>query len=125
MVAKASRPGGAAMRYVYFTKMLHTLDLAGLITFFKEVGLDGADLAVRPSYPVNPDNALAELPRAVKAFKDEGLIIGLVTAPTTMNDPDGPMARTLFDACGKVGVPAIKIRYFPSQRRFDPPFADA
>src|SRR5712691_2386658 len=113
------------MRYVYFTKMLQTLDLAGLVAFFKEVGLDGADLAVRPGYPVNPDNALTELPRAVKVFKDEGLVIGLVTAPTTLNDPESAVARTLFDACGKAGVPAMKIGYFPYQGGFDAALSDA
>src|SRR3954452_7703350 len=107
------------MRYVYFTKLLQSLDLAGLIAFFKEVGLDGADLAVRPGYPVNPDNALAELPRAAKVFRDEGLVIGLVTAPTTLNDPESPVARTLFDACGTAGVPAIKVGYFPYQGGFE------
>ena len=113
------------MRYVYFTKMLQTLDLAGLAAFFKEVGLDGADLAVRPGYPVNPDNALTELPRAAKVFKDEGLLIGLVTAPTTLNDPENAGARTLFEACGKAGVPAIKIGYFPYQGNFDIALSDA
>src|SRR5262245_56508168 len=40
------RAQGAVMRYVYFTKMLRELDRAGLVTFCKEVGLDGLDLTV-------------------------------------------------------------------------------
>src|SRR5438477_940764 len=90
---------GCLMRYVYFSKTLQSLDLAGLIAFCKEAGLDGVDLAVRPGYPVNPDNALTELPKAAKAFAGEGLIIGLVSAPTTLIDPDSVQARTLFEAC--------------------------
>ena len=113
------------MRYVYFTKTLQTLDVPGLIAFFKETGLDGADLAVRPGYPVNPDNALAKLPKAAKAFKDEGLFIGLVTAPTGLNDPDSKAASALFEACGKAGVAAIKIGYFGYKEKFDAALAEA
>jgi sugar phosphate isomerase/epimerase len=113
------------MRYVYFTKMLETLDLAGLIAFFKEVGLDGADLAVRPKHPVNPDNVRTELPKAVKAFRDQGLIIGLVTAATNLTDPASATAVKLFEACGKAGVPAVKIGYFPYKGKFDAELAAA
>jgi sugar phosphate isomerase/epimerase len=113
------------MHYVYFTKTLQGLDVPGLLTFFKEVGLDGADLAVRPGHPIHPDNALTELPKAVKMFRDEGLLIGLVTAPTNLIDPAGRMARTLFEACGKAGIAAIKIGYFTYQGKFDTALADA
>ncbi len=107
------------MRYVYFTKMLQSLDLPALAAFLKDAGLDGADLAVRPGYPVTPDNVAAELPKAVKLFKDEGLVTGLVTAPTNFTDPDAAAVRGLFEACGKAGVPAIKIGYFAYKDRFD------
>jgi sugar phosphate isomerase/epimerase len=113
------------MRYVYFTKLLQPLDVPGLVAFFKDAGLDGADLTVRPGYPVNPDNALAELPKAAKTFRDEGLTVGLVTAPTSLNDPGAAAAKALFEACGKAGVPAIKIGYFNYQGRFDASLAEA
>ncbi len=107
------------MLYVYFTRELKALDLKGMMAFCKEVGVDGADLTVRPGYPVHPDNALTELPAAVKAFKDEGLSIGLVSAPTDMNDPDGKTAKVLFEACGKAEVPSLKLGYFPYKSGFD------
>jgi sugar phosphate isomerase/epimerase len=113
------------MRYVYFTKMLQTLDLAGVIAFLQGAGLDGADLAVRPGHPVTPDNAATELPKAAKSFQDAGLSIGLVTAPTNLNDPNTDAARILFDACGKAGIPAVKIGYFPYKDRFDATLAEA
>lgn len=103
------------MRYIYFTKMLQSLDLTNQIAFLKEAGLDGADLAVRPGFPVTPENAAADLPKAMKQFQDAGLTIGLVTAPTNLNDPDSKTAVALFEACGKAGVPAIKLGYFPYQ----------
>src|SRR5687768_7203556 len=100
------------MKFVYFTKTLRELDVAGLIGFCKDAGLDGVDLTVRPGYPVNPDNAATELPRAARAFGAAGLVIGLVTAPTNLIDPDGKATQALFEACGKAGVPAVKIGYF-------------
>src|SRR5690349_255007 len=68
------------MRFVYFTKTLHKLSLKELVSFCKEVGLDGVDLTVRPGHPVTPDNALTALPEAARLFKDAGLVVGLVTA---------------------------------------------
>jgi sugar phosphate isomerase/epimerase len=113
------------MRFVYFTKMLQSLDVPGLIGFCKEIGLDGVDFAVRPGYPVTPDNALTELPSATRQFKDAGLVVGLVTAPTSLNDPDTKHAQTIFEACGKAGVPAVKIGYFPYRTKFETELADA
>lgn len=115
------------MRYVYFTKLLQKLDLNGLIAFAKETGLDGFDLAVRPGFPVTPDNVKTELPRAAKVFKDAGLIIGLVTGPTNLNDPSSRVAQELFDACGAAGVPAIKLGYFSydTKHSFDAQLAEA
>lgn len=113
------------MQYVYFTKLLQGLDLPAIIAFLKQAGLDGADLAVRPGYPVSPDNAVAELPPAAKRFRDEGLAIGLVTAPTNLTDPDGTAARNLFEASAKAGVTAVKIGYFPYHGNLDADLADA
>jgi sugar phosphate isomerase/epimerase len=107
------------VRYVYFTKTLKELDVKGLAAFCKEVGLDGVDLAVRPGYPVHPGNALTALPEAAKALRDEGLAVGLVTASTDLIDPEGKTARTLFEACARAGVPAVKIGYLPFRRPFD------
>lgn len=109
------------MRYVYFTKFLKELDVKGLAAFCKDVGLDGVDLAVRPGYPVHPDNVRDALPAAAQTLRDEGLVIGLVSSPTDMIDADGKVARALFEASAKAGVPAIKIGYF----LYKPPFTEA
>ena len=107
------------MRYVYFTKMLKELDVKGLIAFCKETGVEGFDLAIRPGYPVTPDNALKTLPEAAKAFRDNGLIIGLATAPVNLIDPESKPAKVLFDACAKADVPAVKIGYFAYRPPYD------
>src|SRR5262249_40088284 len=54
-----------------------------------------------------------------------GLTVGLVSAPTSLIDPAGRLARTLFDAAGKAGVPALKIGYFPYRGDFDAAVTDA
>jgi L-ribulose-5-phosphate 3-epimerase len=112
------------MRYVYFTKTLQSLDIPGVIAFLKDAGLDGADLTVRPGYPVTPENAATELPNAAKAFKDAGLTIGLVSTPTSLNDANVAASKTIFEACAKAGVPAVKIGYFPYQGKFDAALAE-
>jgi sugar phosphate isomerase/epimerase len=107
------------MKYVYFTKTLQKLTVAKLIDFVKDAGLDGVDLAVRPGYPVTPDNAAIELPKTAKAFAEAGQIIGLVTAPTGLTDAASKQAVAIFEACGAAGVPNIKIGYFGYRAPFD------
>ncbi len=107
------------MQYVYFTKSLQGLDVKGVAAFCKEIGLDGVDLTVRPGYPVHPDNAATALPEAIKVFRDAGLVLGLVSAPTDLNDPESKTARQIFDACARAEAPAVKIGYFPYKRPFD------
>jgi sugar phosphate isomerase/epimerase len=113
------------MQYVYFTKFLEKLDLKGLITFAKDTGLDGLDMTVRPGYPVTPDNARTALPEAVKVFRDAGLIIGLASAPTNLIDGDSKQAQSIFDACAKAGVPAVKIGYFAYRPPYEECLKDA
>ena len=94
------------MRFVYFTKLLRGQDIPGIIAFLKDVGVDGADLAVRPGYPVTPDNAAAELPKAAKAFRDAGLVIGLLLlTPVFVND---------INAAPNKAIPAVAISVYGS-----------
>lgn len=113
------------MKYVYFTKTLQKLTIEQLIQFCKDTGLDGVDLAVRPGFPVTPDNAAAELPKAAKQFTAAGLSVGLVTAPTNLIDPGAKSTVALFEACGAAHVPAIKIGYFLYRAPFDAALKDA
>ena len=58
--------------WIMFTKHLEGYDLGQIIDGLKSAGVEGADLCVRPGYPVNPENAPTELPAAAKRFADEG-----------------------------------------------------
>lgn len=107
------------MHFVYFTKSLQGQDIAGIITFLQKAGLQGADLTVRPGYPVTPQNADSELPRIVRQFREAGLIVPLVTAPTNLTEPHSPEARRIFEACNQAGVAMVKIGYFPFRGHWD------
>jgi sugar phosphate isomerase/epimerase len=100
------------MKYVYFTKTLQRLTVPELIALLKDAGLDGADLAVRPGFPVTPDNARTALPDAAKRFRDAGLTVALVSTVTTLADPTSAEAVTVFEASARAGVPAVKVGYF-------------
>jgi len=100
------------MKYIMFTKHLQGLDIPEIMKALKSVGVVGADLCVRPGYPVNPDNVDKELPKAAKLFADEGLCIPLVTTPGDFITPDVDYAERMFAACGEAGVENIKLGYW-------------
>jgi len=106
------------MQFVQFTKHLQGLDLSEMAEAILSVGLEGADLCVRPGFPVEPDTVKEGLPRAVELFREKGLSIPLVTTPGDFVDPEMPYAEALYEACGQCGVQHIKLGYWnwdPSQ----------
>jgi sugar phosphate isomerase/epimerase len=113
------------MRYLYFTKSLEKLDVPGVIGFIKDAGLDGADMAVRPGFPVTPANCRTELPAAAKAFRDAGLAIGIASTATNLTSAESAEARAIFEASAKAGVPFVKVGYFKYQAPFDTALAKA
>ncbi len=44
------------MQFIMFTKHLEGKDIGGIIEALRSVGVTGADLCVRPDYPVTPPN---------------------------------------------------------------------
>ena len=100
------------MKFIMFTKHLEGLDVAGIAAALKAAGVEGADLCVRPGYPVNPENISTALPAAARLFADEGLAIPLVTAPGDFNRPDLDYADEFYSACGAAGVEHIKLGYW-------------
>ncbi len=103
------------MKFIMFTKHLETKDVPGLITALKSAGVEGADLCVRPKYPVAPDNAATTLPEAARAFADEGLSIPLITTPGDFTDPSIPYTEPLFAACREAGTQLIKLGYWMTE----------
>ncbi len=77
-----------------------------------ELGYDGIDVNVREGHPVNPDNAVGALKKAVDRWQEIGLSCPLATAPADMVDPDSPDAPRLFEACAEAGVPRLKLGFW-------------
>ena len=100
------------MNFIMFTKHIQKYDIPQCVEALKCAGMDGADLCVRPGFPVNPDNVKKALPETVKAFAAEGMSIPLITTPGDMTDPKKKDARAVFEACGKSGVKLIKLGYW-------------
>lgn len=98
--------------WIMFTKHLEGWDLPQIMDGLKRAGVQGADLCVRPGYPVTPENAPTELPRTAKMFADEGLSIPLITTPGDFVSPDMDYAESLFAACGEAGVKFMKLGYW-------------
>ena len=100
------------MKFVMFTKLLKALDTAQLADTIQDLGFDGFDLAIRPGYPVNPENVATALPRAAKDWVARGLTIGLVTTNVDFVDPAAPEVEPLLAACAEIGCRHIKLGYW-------------
>ncbi len=100
------------MRFVMFTKLLKDLDLDRLADEVQALGFDGLDLAVRPGYPVNPENVGAALPAAAKKWAARGMSVGLVTTDFDFLNPAAPGVEPLMGACAEIGCREIKLGYW-------------
>ncbi len=110
------------MQVIFFTKFLRGLGVEQLGESAKRLGFDGLDLAVRAGHCINPENARAELPRAVESWRRAGLSVPLVTLETNWTDPEHPGLQAVYAACADAGVPFIKLGYWfwkPDQHYWD------
>ena len=100
------------MPYIVFTKKLKARSVEDLIDCLKAIAADGADLTVRPGFPVNPDNCGDALAPAAEKLRAAGLSVPMVTAPTELTNTSRPYTETMFRACGEAGVPLLKLGYW-------------
>ena len=63
-------------------------------------------------HPVNPDNAVGSLKKAVGHWQELGLGCPLATAPVDMVDPKSSDAGRLYEACAMAGVPRLKLGFW-------------
>lgn len=108
------------MKLILFAKMFKGHSLDELADIACDWGVDGYDLAVRPEYPVNPDNAATALGQAAELFSKRGLSIPMVTGNFDLLLPDAPNAEPLVAAMGEAGVGLLKLGYF----KYDPAAQD-
>ncbi|UCC69017.1 MAG: sugar phosphate isomerase/epimerase, partial [Armatimonadota bacterium] len=96
-------------------KLLKDLGIGQLADTIEGLGFGGFDLAVRPGYPINPENVATALPEAAKEWAARGLTIGLVTTNFDFVDPGKPEVEPLLGACAEVGCRRIKLGYWVYQ----------
>jgi L-ribulose-5-phosphate 3-epimerase len=74
----------------------------------RQLGIAGPDLTLRPGGLVLPERVTADLPRAMAAFRDEGLTIPMVSTSITAATPS---ASEILSTAGKLGIPFYKLGY--------------
>lgn len=92
-----------------FTKSFQDRPIPEVCRIFKEMGLDGLDLTVRPGGHIEPKDVTAKLPTAAKAAREAGTRILFLTTGMTDADDD---AERLLAAAAEVGVDRIKLGYY-------------
>ncbi|MBN1671295.1 MAG: sugar phosphate isomerase/epimerase [Kiritimatiellae bacterium] len=100
------------MKLIVFSKSFKQDGITELMARAHDWGFDGYDLAVRPGYVVNPDNAAEQLPNLVAAFRKEGLSVPMVTGNFDLLEPTHPTAAPILSAMDKADVRLIKLGYF-------------
>ena len=97
-------------RFCAFTESFQEWPIPKVCEKFHEIGLDGLDLTVRPGGHIQPEQAAAKLPDAIKAAKDNGVEILMLTTGITDADKN---AEVILDKCAEFGIDRIKLGYFP------------
>jgi len=100
------------MDLIVFSKRFREYSVPQLVELAHAHGFDGYDLAVRPGYPVNPENASTALPAAADVMAGEGLSIPMVTGNFDLLTPDHPTAEPILAAMDKADIRLIKLGYF-------------
>jgi L-ribulose-5-phosphate 3-epimerase len=108
--APSKKVGGKPGPICLFSKHLPKMKPGPMAKAVKGLGFGGIDLTVRPEGHVEPAVVEKELPPAIEAIRNEGLVVPLVT--TELLDAKDPTARPILAAAGKLGVPLFKPGYY-------------
>lgn len=92
-----------------FSKHLQFLDYKEMAVTVKEIGYDGVDLTVRPKGHVLPKKVADDLPQAVAALREQGLIINMMT--TGVNNSDDAIHRKVLETAAVQGIKNYRMGY--------------
>ncbi len=96
-----------------FSKHLQWLSYEEMAERVAELGFDGVDLTVRAGGHVEPANAIRDLPRAVKAIKERGLAVPMMTSDiTTVNET----SRATLETAAEHGIRFYRLGYYQYSR---------
>jgi len=85
-----------------FSKHLQWLGYTEMAKTAKNIGFDGIDLTVRPNGHILPENVNTDLPKAVNAIRENGLVIDRIT--TAIVDPDDPLTIPILQKASESGI---------------------
>jgi L-ribulose-5-phosphate 3-epimerase len=102
-------PDPGKSRICAFSKLFQFLDYNQLSEVFAAAGLDGIDLTVRPGGHVEPENVKSDLPKAVKAARNNGLEVHMMT--TAITDADNRLNVEVLNVAAELGVKYYRFGY--------------
>jgi L-ribulose-5-phosphate 3-epimerase len=85
-----------------FSKHLQWLDYKEMAKALVEIGMDGADLTVRPGGHVLPERVEEDLPKAAEAVAKEGKKILMLT--TSIDNADDPLTVKILKTASSLGI---------------------
>lgn len=100
-----------AAKISIFSKDLPELGYDQMASLVADMGFDGIDLTVRPGGHVLPENVARDLPNAIKAAKQKGLNIYMIT--TDIWEADDPFTEPILKTAASLGI-----QYYRMGRRF-------
>ena len=92
-----------------YTEHFQSLPIPKVCAIFKQMGVEGLDLTVRPGGHIEPRDVKTELPKAVQAARDHGLKVMMLTTAITEADP---IAEATLATCQQLGIGRIKMGYY-------------
>src|SRR5687768_3871237 len=99
-------------RLCLFTDHLdhHGYSYAEIAKMLAPLNIAGPDLTVRGGGVVKPEQAAEELPKAVAAFREQGMSIPMLT--TNLTSASDPTARPILTTMGQLGIRYYKLGYY-------------
>ena len=105
-----SKPAQKENMICTFSKTFEWLGYDDLALFLAEAGLEGIDLSVRPGGHVLPENVERDLPTAVKAARNNGLSIPMIT--TAILDASDKFTERILKTASEQGVKYYRLGYY-------------
>lgn len=78
------------------------------------IGFDGVDLTVRPGDHVLPERVAEDLPRAIRAVRNAGLVADRIT--TAIVDPNDPVTDRLLGVAADQGIRISRLGWLKYDR---------
>lgn len=117
-------PGADHLEIHVFSKHLQFLNYQEMAAAVADIGYAGVDLAVRPGGHVLPERVADDLPKAVEALRNQGVLVNLMTTAVT-NSLDATHRQVLETAAAQ-GITDYRMGYlsYPKEGAIPEALAD-